>query len=351
MLPLSLSASCSSGVRLHKNANAEVYNFKPEFLEKWTMDEGLWARLPEDLHNPVKQLQHAGASVLSSLERLEERAKHLPEVDDEDETSAVSDIISNGGTASELVAAKLEEHVRLMNNKPNRPKNPDKTVYNCKPIPDDKRYLESFYSSQSPSAGFRSFGSFSGTNSTGFISPTALMSPPSLTSPISPFEDGMSPLTLSASGVPMVKRHSSDDALAKVDAVDNANFLRRDSILTGMTSSSGSHRSGGLRFKAPKHYKSGMYYMELEELRQHEMTRLRHSQHPITRTWNRLRSLRPLCWDKEIIGQFENWFAETQRNVASLDEHVKGLCAGIHFSLGWSDTPGLDFEYRDRICT
>jgi hypothetical protein len=352
MSPLNLSASCSPVVGNHRSIDVEVFNFKPQHLAKWKMEDKLWETLPEELKDPIKNLQHAGASVLSSLDRLEDRVKTLPPVDDEDDSVTFSSI-SNAGTASELIAFKLEEHLKLMNNKPNRPKPSDNNIYNCKPIPDDKRYINSVPSSRTRSAGNQSFGSFSGTNSTGFISPTALLSPPSMMSPVSPNEgilQYMSPFTLGGSGVPATSRNDNNDVVGRTDVTNNPDVIRRDSVLSGMTTSSGSHRSGGRRFKAPKHWKSAMYHAELEELRQREMVCLRHSQHPINIAWCEMKRQRPMRDNTEFIEQFNEWFTETKRKVASLDEHVRGLCAGIHFSLGWSDTPGLDFEHKDPLC-
>ena len=330
------------------------------------MPEEMWRQLPKDMYKALSRVQQAGAAVLSGLERLDELVKKLPTEEEPPMPIHLSD-----PQASEAIAAKLEEHVLVIMARPNRPKDTG-PEYNCTPIPTSVRkrgmsgissYYGSIASSRSPLS--------SGANSSGYMSPVSPAVgalPPSVMSPVAPQEvfsmsPGTTPFELGESCMPTISRRDSQVALAgpskprrdsRIVVRPTATLTRRDSdILSGMTrSTNGSRGSKSLRLKAPKDYNSTVYFGELESLRQKEMVRLRHSQRPLRMLYSELKREAPLVINSQLRAQYEEWWKQTEEKIAAVDKHIKGLCEGIHFSLGWADIPGLDNKYNhlDNSC-
>jgi len=315
----------------------DIFNLERQQIKLWLMDEGMWAALPRDMYKAISRVQHAGAAVLGGLDRLEQLVKDLPK-----DEEVVGPISLGDPAAGDVIAAKLQEHVAVLNARPNRPK-PLGPQYNCSPIPTSVRkrqmssYLGSFTSSRSPIS--------SGTNSTGYMSPVSPAvgaCPPSMTSP-PPGVFAMSPSLTPLEELPN-EMNRRDSQIAAV----RTRLTRRDSeVLSTITrSTNGSRGSKSLKLKAPKDYKSTVYYGELESIRQKELVRLRHSQRPLRLLYAELKETEPLSSNPELRDRYEAWWKETEEKIKALDAHIKDLCEGIHFSLGWADIPGLDNKYN-----
>jgi phosphoenolpyruvate synthase/pyruvate phosphate dikinase len=98
----------------------------------------------------------------------------------------------------------------------------------------------------------------------------------------------------------------------------------------------------------PRDPASIRYYAELEHLRKIALVRLRHSTRPVDVEWCVVKHEPPFtaskddATHKQLKNRFEQWWMEKKQQVAKLDEQGKELCTGVYFSLGWSDTPGMD---------
>ncbi|KIW00683.1 uncharacterized protein PV09_07867 [Verruconis gallopava] len=335
-----LPSTCESP-RTPCPSDSDAFAFKPEFLKHWVMDDALWRQLPPTLQKAISAVQHAGAAVHTSFERVSQLREKLPE---EPATATLQN-----ATASDAIAAKLHEHqVRGFNRA--RSHTRDAEEYNCSPIPKDVRNVSPFRSSLTVD----SLGSSS--ESTGYASPTAQMSPTSFTSPTSPqscVSSAPTPFELGDAGarLPTISRRESEIGIAK------HSLARRDSDLpSGPSRTPSSRRSShSVKHDVPRDPASTQYYAELEHLRKSCLVRLRHSARPVDIEWGlakREPPFRPSTADPNALAaatllreRFEHWWLEKKRLIAELDEAGKDLCIGIHFSLGWSDTPGLDHEH------
>jgi hypothetical protein len=310
--------------------DTEAFAFKPEFLQDWAMDKELWKQLPANMYKVIIAVQHAGAAVFTSVERLEKLDRKLPE---EVITTTLKD-----ATASDAIAAKLHEH-QAHTTERNRSYTRDTEEYNCSPIPTELRNFPSFSSAHTAD-------SSGGTNSTGYFSPVAQMSPPSLMSLISgqePLSPAMTPFDLGEARLPTISRRDSDAALSR------SVITRRDSDLFSISHSISSPRlSHSVKKEMPRDPASNQYYAELEHLRKVALVRLRHATRPIDFEFAVAKYDPPFAAAedttaaKQLKEQFELWWIEKKMLIAKLDERGKDLCAGVQFSLGWSDAPGLD---------
>lgn len=349
--PCPLPASCSPiNHDLLNRTQQDAFTFEPELLKTFLMEESLWWQLPADLRHQLTFTQHAGATVLTALKRLELLQKQLPpeEIAEEQAPSPKAPSVGSpleGPTALDIVTAKLADLDAINDSRPNRPKKKkDAKEYNCSPIADRPSFMVSNGSSRSPQ-------SSNGTQSTGYMSPAARMSPPSIMSPVAGQDAFLPGHALSsfelptAANMPTISRRDSEIVLNKM----GASLVRRESdVLSSMTRSS-TGTSSILKLHAPKDPKSTMFYAELEILRQKELVRLRHSQRPVNMLWRDLSREPALVPDGQIGQAFVEYWSGMKEKIASLDEHVKGLCEGIHFSVGWSDTPGLDHRYAEAL--
>jgi hypothetical protein len=71
-------------------------SFKLHHLEQWKCDSELWDVLPEEMIEPVKMVQHAGATVMTVLERIHKFHEELEgKIMDSDEEDIDSDFVSS----------------------------------------------------------------------------------------------------------------------------------------------------------------------------------------------------------------------------------------------------------------
>ncbi|KAF2144135.1 uncharacterized protein K452DRAFT_296371 [Aplosporella prunicola CBS 121167] len=75
-----------SAPRTHCPKDVDAFSYDPAHLLEWSMPDGLWYRLPSRLRATVASMQHAGAAVLTGLDRLHEMKEEL-QLDKFSETS------------------------------------------------------------------------------------------------------------------------------------------------------------------------------------------------------------------------------------------------------------------------
>lgn len=350
-------------------AEPERFEFEQKHLTEWLLDEKLWKELPEDMQKSIKKTQQAGACVLSSLGRLEKLKKNLPE----DEDLGPINLASAKGSA--LMAALQMPHVAVVNARPNRPR--QTTSYNCSPIPTHERerrvkaLIKKFTNDYHSSIGLSS-----DTDSTDPMSPAARIAPPSVMSTVSEhgiFSPDMTPFKLEdESRLPTISRRESELALAprksslarqdsdllrsitEMNLSKPSNRVRADSeVLTSVTPTSvvsrgsyGTTHGKPLKLRAPKDHNSVLYYGELEQLRHQEITRLRHSFRSIRLAWKDYGRSDIFLRDPALVPVYEEYFAALRKKSDAIEAVVNEICEGVHFSLGWSDMPGVDKTYH-----
>jgi hypothetical protein len=159
----------------------------------------------------------------------------------------------------------------------------------------------------------------------------------------------MTPFELGESRLPTISRRDSEVAMSKTV------ISRRDSDVFSYTRPTTSRRSShSIKKEVPRDPASSQYYAELEHLRKVALVRLRHSARAVDVEWSVAKhesalSLSPkddIAAKHNLKDQFEQWWIEIKRQIVMLDEQGKDLCAGVYFSLGWSDTPGLDHSNK-----
>ncbi|MBE7182701.1 MAG: hypothetical protein INR71_16090, partial [Terriglobus roseus] len=283
-LPSSLSFKHDTSIQ--EREREEIFSFDSANLSEWLMEETLWNHLPEEMRKKLKTTQHAGATVLTSLKRLEQLEKNLPPEELETPAELPTELSSSSlvnANALEFVNEQLNNIELIRAERPNRPKRSNsEAIFNCSPVAS----RPSFTTSQAAQDSSRSEKS-SDTHSTDFMSPAARLSPPSMMSPASPHEfysPSMTPFELGEPrlpNLPTISRRDSELALTK----SHSNITRRDSDLFSGMSRTTTSSSFKLKVKAPKDPKLTAYHAELEQLRQKELVRLRHSQRPVEKLW------------------------------------------------------------------
>lgn len=60
----------------------DAFSYNPKHLSAWYLDQDLWQILPSHIQTPLAAMQHAGAAVLTGLERVEEHSQDITKIRD-----------------------------------------------------------------------------------------------------------------------------------------------------------------------------------------------------------------------------------------------------------------------------
>jgi hypothetical protein len=294
-LPLALE---SPRTAMPRDDNA--FSFRSKYLNDWLMPESLWAMLPAELKTKIKNLQHSGAAVLTSFERLDQLAQELPEVIHEDEQTDNEESISSMAdkTSQDFINAKL---VQIQSQRRASETSRNEEKFDCSPIPPE----------------YRSFGAKSG--NTAFSS--------DLTTPYTNVTSCPSPLNLSQSPEPVPPT-----------PLDLGQTSRRSSnAMSAMTG-------------PPRNAQTGHYLAQLDHLRKQDVVRLRHNIYAVETELRILskplspvsspestavNNTQPAMSDIDIA--FQVWWPEKKALARSLEQKSEFIEPGLKYSLGWGD--------------
>jgi len=283
-----------------------AFSFRKKHLEDWLMPQSVWDSIPEHLKSKVKNMQHSGAAVLTSFERLDELAKDVAQVineDDETETQSEISIASMADkTSQDIINAKLVELQFRRASEASFTRKEEKEKFDCSPIPPE----------------YRSFGSTVDTD-TVFSS--------DLNTPRTNVTDCPSPLYLSQPQSP---------ALVSPVPLD---------IGLGLTLT---RRSSNLVAEPPRNAQTGHYLAQLDHLRKEDVVRLRHAVRAVETEMSLLSKAMSSTSSPENTAidmqpatdvdiAFQAWWPEKKALALSLEEKSRSTEPGLKYNLGWSD--------------
>lgn len=253
----------------------DAFSYNPSHLPAWYLDQELWNALPKNLQANLAAFQHAGAAVLTGLERVEEHSL---------------DIVNIKGAAAQDNAQREGAVLSLEDSIPSMSKLP--------PILRN----DSITSSQLEAA----------TCASVFTS-----------SPLLSVSDSVSPRP----GTPLseVCTPISPMALAPFDTTRVFFDPSKPTVIR--------ERS----FSTPLEPHDAYYMTELSQLRTESLPRLRHSLRKINTNWNEAKRTATFA-DVQVV-EFQNWLAERDCMTATLADKIKALsnAAGLTPNgLGWS---------------
>ncbi|KAK8238552.1 hypothetical protein HDK90DRAFT_229663 [Phyllosticta capitalensis] len=288
-----------SAPRTHCPKDVDAFSYNPTHLQQWMMPQDLWEQLPHQLKTPLASVQHAGAAVLTGLDRIEEiRTTLLDKLSELDERSQAPSIEQIAQVINEA-----EDHAERKRAARARHDSVASTLSTPGLSPDRQRHTDTDASS-SPS-------------DSGINTPLTL---PTQMHPIAiPFATKLPESALPAATGRL--RTSSLLGTSFVDDTPCSPIASPQSFPTPSSPPLGLHPSYPVA--PPCHPHEKYYAAELLELRSVSLVRLRHSSRRVDVEWSECKQR---CSSDQtspaVVERFEAWWEACKRDIIALEAAV-----------------------------